>query len=235
MMPVMSELVSLRDERERVLARLNDAFAHDTLDVDEFERRLTLAHRAASAAELAGLTTDLPASAAAATPVAPAPAPTAALVPAESVPQADRIVAIMGGATRKGPWTPPRTLSVTTIMGGAVLDFREARLAAGVTEVRVTSIMGGLQVIVPPGLAVEVGGTAIMGGFDHVERAPAEPDPTRPVLRIHGLAIMGGVQVETRMPGEGERDARRRRRHERRARRLAAKSGATGALPPHED
>ena len=228
----MSDLVSLRDERERVVARLSDAFAQDAFDVDEFERRLTIAHRAMTQAELAGLVSDLPAVAATAQPATTASATSStALVPASSVRETDRIVAIMGGTTRKGGWTPPRVLKVTSMMGGVVLDFREARLAAGITEVRVTTIMGGLHVIVPPGLSVEVSGTAIMGGFDHVDRAPAAPEPDRPALHIHGLAIMGGVHVETRLPGEGERDARRRRRQERKALRKAGQE----ALPPHED
>jgi hypothetical protein len=100
-------------------------------------------------------------------------------------------------------------------MGGAVLDFREARLPPGTTEVTVFALMGGAQIIVPPGLAVEMDGSAFMGGFEHMERAPAEADPERPVLRVSGFVLMGGVAVETRLPGEGERDARRRRRRER--------------------
>ena len=56
-------------------------------------------------------------------------------------------------------------------------------------------MFGGVQIIVPPGLAVEVHGTAIMGGFQNVNRAPAHPDPDAPLLRVHGLAFMGGVDV----------------------------------------
>jgi hypothetical protein len=33
---------------------------------------------------------------------------------------------------------------------------------------------------------------------------------------VHGLAIMGGVAVETRLSGESEEDAHRRRKRERR-------------------
>jgi len=33
-----------RDARERVIAALQEHFAHDALDVDEFERRVTVAH-----------------------------------------------------------------------------------------------------------------------------------------------------------------------------------------------
>jgi hypothetical protein len=71
--------------------------------------------------------------------------------------------------------------------------------------------MGGVQLIVPPSLSVEVSGTAVLGGFGHVERAPVQFDPDRPLLRVHGLAIMGGVAVETRLAGESEMEAHRRR------------------------
>ena len=77
--------------------------------------------------------------------------------------------------------------------------------------------MGGVEIIVPPHLPVEAEGVAIMGGFDHVDRAPAEPDPGAPLLRVTGLAFMGGVHIEMRLPGESGRDARKRRRRERRA------------------
>ncbi len=49
-----------RDARERVIAKLSDEFAQDGLDVDEFERRVTLAHTASSLADIEALTADLP-------------------------------------------------------------------------------------------------------------------------------------------------------------------------------
>ncbi len=210
-------LVALRDARERVIAQLSDAFARDTLEIDEFERRLTLAHRADSIAQLDRLVNDVAAPAQPAAALVPAPAPAPVLA-------ADRqtVAAILGGVTRRGPWRPPRRLRVLTIMGGAVLDFREAALPPGVTEIEVVALMGGAHIIVPPQLAVEMSGMAVMGGFDHAERAPLAPDPERPVLRIRGFAMMGGVHVATRLPGQpDEMDPRRLSRHARRAERLA--------------
>jgi hypothetical protein len=206
-MPVM-----LREDRDRAIAVLSDHFAQDHLDVDEFERRVTAAHNAQTGEELVALTKDLPAS------NLPATVPKAqpALVPATQVRKAETVLAILSGTERKGQWLSPRKLRVWAVMGGASLDFREARLPAGVTEVAVYALMGGVEVIVPPGLAVDVGGSAIMGGFEHMQRAPTELDPERPVLRVHGFCMMGGVSVETRLLGESERDARRRRRRERR-------------------
>jgi hypothetical protein len=83
-------------------------------------------------------------------------------------------------------------------------------------DVSVFAMMGGVEIIVPPELAVDVSGIGVMGGFEQVSRAPMHPDPARPLVRVHGLAFMGGVSVETRLPGESEREARRRERRDER-------------------
>lgn len=224
-------LVLLRDTRERAIARLSDAFARDDLELDEFERRLGIAHRSDVVAELEQLTADLGEE-----------APSQALVPAAPVAlspsrvrEQQSLVAVMGGAVRKGHWTPPRRLRVVAVLGGAELDFREAALAPGVTEVYITAVMGGVNIIVPPQLAVEMEGVAVMGGFEHSERAPVTPDPERPVLHVRGFALWGGVQIETRLLGETEMDAHRRLHG--RGRERGALPGGAGrkALPPRKE
>jgi hypothetical protein len=101
-----------------------------------------------------------------------------------------------------------------------------------VTEVHIFSLMGGVNVVVPPTLAVEMEGAAIMGGFEQTERAPAQLDPERPLLRVTGFALMGGVQIETRLPGESEQDARRRRRRERKELRRSQRRKLLPEPPP---
>ena len=211
---------SLAAARERAIAQLNDAFANDQLALDEFEARLTTAHHADTSAALVTLTSDL-AVAPPSTALVPAGAPTIA---ASLVPARKTMVAVMTGVQRKGAWLPARLSRVFAWMGGAELDFREAQLAPGVTEVQVFAWMGGVQIIVPPTLAVEIDGSAFMGGFDHGDRATVALDPSRPVLRITGFAFMGGVQIETRLPGERAGDRRRRERAERRALRAERKA-----------
>ena len=210
-----ADVAALGEARDRAIAQLSEAFAHDVIDVEEFERRITRAHSAATAADVASTVSDLEPAPAAALPVAWTPAP--AQVAAGASNDVQRVTAVFGGVERYGTWTHPRRLEAMALMGGMVLDFREAVLSAGLTEVHVTAVMGGIQIIVPPTLSVEIAGTAIMGGFDHVDRVSQVPDPRRPVLRIHGFAFMGGVFVETRLPGESERHAHRRRKNERRA------------------
>jgi len=118
--------------------------------------------------------------------------------------------AVLGGAQRQGSWSVPRELKVVAFMGGCELDFREARFPEGPVDVHITAVMGGVEILVPPNLAVEVNGSAILGGFEHVSRTRPESDPRAPLLRIHGLAVMGGVEVKTRLPGESGWQARMR-------------------------
>jgi hypothetical protein len=211
-----------QETRERVIARLSDHFAHDTLDVEEFERRVTVAQTSDNPADIQALLADLPDTGVAA-------APTTAVVPTVVQPlvsqerDLDTAYAIFGGIDRRGTWNVPRRMRIVAIFGGANLDLREARFPPGVIDIEVTAVMGGINIVVPPGLAVQMHGSAIMGGFADVSRSPAHPDPDAPLLRIHGHTMMGGVNSEMRLPGESERGAARRHKRELREERRAQK------------
>jgi hypothetical protein len=205
-----ASVLEVRQARERAIAVLTEHFTHDTIDVDEFESRLSRAHSADSVSDIQAVHADLPA-------LESEPKPGVAIARATEVRPHASLLAIFGGVTRTGSWTVPREMKLTCVMGGAQLDFREAQFSPGVTEIHVSAIFGGAHIIVPPGLAVETEGSGILGGFDHVGRAPAAPDPEAPLLRVTGFACMGGVAVETRLPGEGDRAAHKRRRRERKA------------------
>ena len=55
------------------------------------------------------------------------------------------MVAALGGVERKGRWIPARQNYAVAVMGGVVLDFREALLPPGVTEVWIFTAMGGCR------------------------------------------------------------------------------------------
>jgi hypothetical protein len=108
----------------------------------------------------------------------------------------DHVLAIMSGAKRTGRWEPAAKFRVLAVMGGAQLDFREADMLEGTTEINVLAIMGGCSIIVPPDVAVHVNGVGFMGGFSHVRHDP--PDDDAPLIKIKGLAVMGGVEVKVK-------------------------------------
>lgn len=212
----------LSHTRQVTIDALCEHFANDSMEVEEFERRVEAAHRAATVDQLKALLRDLPGgNLPAAARSGPTPEPRGRafrVTSAAHVKEREVIVAIMGGATRRGQWSPARKNFGLAIMGGTELDFREAVLGPGVTEVQVFAMWGGVDIIVPPGINVESHGMGLMGGFDHFTERAAE-DPDAPTLRITGLAVMGGVDITQRYPGESSREARRRRRLERRDRR----------------
>lgn len=214
--------VAMNRARERAVDRLRAHYVRDDIDVDTYEQLVDQAWAAAAPEDLEQLLSRLPAlpgsEAAALATEDPYPAPAIAS-PAEQREHGFQI-AIMGGSERKGSWVPPRKLDSFAFMGGMGLDFREARLGPGVTEVRVLTIMGGATIIVPPGVTVETSGVGIMGGFDGHDQSVPTTDPSAPVIRIRGIAVMGGIEVKMMMPGETSRDARQRVKEDRRKHRL---------------
>ncbi|MEW2509254.1 DUF1707 domain-containing protein [Streptomyces sp. NPDC046870] len=196
-------------DRDRVAEVLRDALAEGRLDMAEFDERLEAAYRARTYGELAPLTRDLPVAGA----VAPALPVSFVKAPVAGAGWAGRItgaegssrgaVAILSGFERKGRWTVPRRYSCLTFMGGGELDLREADFAAGEVEIHCVVIMGGVQVIVPPGVEVVVRGVGVMGAFEH-PRDDGPPEPGAPRVIIGGVAFWGGVGVERKLP-RGER------------------------------
>jgi len=216
----------LGDTRQQAIDALCEHFANDALSVEEFEKRVEQAHKAESTDDLRRLLQDLPTGdlPIRREEVTPAQHPRAgAMVPASRVKERGVMVAALGGVERKGRWIPARQNYAVAVMGGIQLDFREALLPPGETEVWIFTVMGGAEIIVPPGLTVESDGVAILGGFEHRQDVSLAEDPNSPCLRVKGFALMGGVEVSIRYPGESVRDAKRRlkevRREQRRLRR----------------
>ncbi len=208
--------------RQETVDALCQAFADDRLDVEDFERRVELAHRAGTTAELRVLLDDLPKGQVPerrSGPEVPAQRRESDWSPAEPdrVQDQNVVMGVFGAGVRKGPWRPARFNYAIGMFGGVELDFRESVLPP-VTDVRCFAIMGGVELIVPPDVIVDTSGTGILGGFDHSAAHQHAPEGA-PVIRVTGVAVMGGVDVQVREAGETARDAKRRQRLERKLQR----------------
>ncbi len=188
----------LAEHRDRVIEQLSSGFAIDRLEVEEYERRVALAHDAESPAALDALVTDL--------------SPTAMVATSNALVPAKRLRAVFGSIERTGPWTVPSHMKARVVCGSIVLDLRDAHLSA-VTTIDVNVTMGSIEILVPPGVAVEVDADPILGNVE---------DRTEPgigaanLLRVTGRVKLGSVEAWTLLRGETKRDARWRRRSERR-------------------
>ena len=226
---------TLADAKEESIDVLAECFARDMLTVEEFERRVSIVHAAATMPELAqavdGIRTGSPAAG-----PAPRSASVEALqrmtpdVPAGRVRASDRTIALFGETKRVGRWIPARQNTFVAALGSAVIDLREAMLGPGECRIQALAFMGSVEILVPPGLHVQCAGSAILGSFGEQPGDPSAPlDPDAPVVRIDGVAVLGSVEVECRRPGESKRQARRRRRIEKKQARRASQLAAREA------
>lgn len=196
--PEQRPIVSLTDERERVIQQLSEHFANDRLSLDELEARMDLAYKASSVGDLQRLTADLPS----ATMVpAPAPAPVPEL-PALS-PDRERIFAVMSETSRRGSWLVPQRLDLLAVMSDTTIDLTQAALPTGIIDIHVRSIWAAVKIVVPPGLQVVNRLSSVMGSV----RGGGQPNESGgqgggwkegTVIRLTGWALMAEVQTKVR-------------------------------------
>lgn len=108
-------------------------------------------------------------------------------------------VAFMGGVNRRH-WVVPRQHTSIAVMGGNDIDLRDATFESGDIIIDAYALMGGINIIVPEGVRIECSGIGIMGGYEvNVHKtavvSPSELPADAPVVRVRGIALMGGVDV----------------------------------------
>lgn len=118
------------------------------------------------------------------------------LVPHEAVPERSGASAIMSAVAHGGDWVLPRNFRVVAFMGQVDLDLTRVRIAPGVSEIDVRSIMGQVTIVVPHNLRVECVGDAFMGEFSVKWRAQSAALADAPLVRVKGKAFMGAVYVK---------------------------------------
>jgi len=197
--PDASQMRAADTDRDRAAELLRAAAAEGRITFEELDERVSQAYAAKTFADLQAITHDLPGPGI--TPPAPAARPAAPPATTAAAPGPAASVAIMCGARRAGPWVVPAAYHAVAIMGSVDLDLRQATFAAAEVTIRAFCLMGGITIIVPEQVAVDVAGLGLMGGFDQSASTPGAPGA--PTIRVVGCACMGGVTVRRR-PARGE-------------------------------
>jgi len=84
--------------------------------------------------------------------------------------------------------------SVLSVLGGIQLDLRHAQLTENGAVLNVTTILGGVELIVPEDVHVEIKGTPILGGWENKTNTYGmEKNKT---LYINGVALLGGIEIK---------------------------------------
>ncbi len=175
-------------DRDRAASVVNEALAEGRLTAQEHSERLDSIYAAKTHAEIVPLIDDLPARAG---------TPAQVAVPGEGeYPSSTAIVAVFGGATRKGTWRVPGTTTVVTVFGGVDLDLRDAILPGREVTMRTVCVFGGMSITVPPEMRVIDSGVAVFGGRDVDSETPESLGSGAPLLRVTGACVFGGVSVK---------------------------------------
>ncbi|GGO05895.1 hypothetical protein GCM10010116_11580 [Microbispora rosea subsp. aerata] len=184
-----SHLRASDNDRDRVAAILGEALSTGQLSHEEYSERLDRLYQVKTVGELDVLTHDLQVER-----HQPAAGPVSYAPSASTEP--DNIIAVFGGADRRGRWRVRRRTKALAVFGGVRFDLTEAEFEAKEVEITINAIFGGAEIILPEGAEVRCQGVGVFGGFD-VHNSP-NVDPSAPVIVLKGMALFGGVSGRIR-------------------------------------
>lgn len=173
-------------DRDATVQRLQVAFAEGRLADEEFDERMRSALAARTYADLDELLTDLPASSA---PVTPRPVAANAKDPRPG----RYAIAYKRGIRHAGRWRVPGTFRAIVYKGSGELDLRAAELTEPVTTILAVAYKSDIEIIVPPGVRVEVSGVGATRDEDWAGELPADA----PIVHVRAVAYKGLVETRT--------------------------------------
>src|SRR6185312_847410 len=174
-------------DRDGVAQRLQQAFAERRLDDDEFDERMRAALTARTSEDLDKLTADLPAA---------APGSSAPALPGR--PAGRWAVAYKNSIRRGGRWRVPERFTSVVYKGSGWLDLRAAELTAPVTTVLAVAYKSRIEILVPPGVRVEMEGFGVSKGWSAEEELEIRLPADAPTVHVRGVAYKGTIDTRTR-------------------------------------
>jgi hypothetical protein len=156
---------------------LRDAAAEGRLTLEELIDRIEAAANAVTRAELAPLTSDLPATA------------------AISIATQTAGTRGVGDVKRSGHWAVPAENSFRTWFGNIKLDLREAQLSGTVTHIHARGLFGNVDLLVPEGVEVDVLARTQLG---RTNLQASSVIPGAPRIVLTGGTFFGDIKVRHR-------------------------------------
>lgn len=174
---------SIEELREKTVKRLEKAYAHGEISLDELEKRIEVAVNTSISSDLEKLVSDLKEE-----------TRESAHEDVYTDEPEETIMGVLSGIQRKGRWKPSRFSKIMVFLGSVELDFTEAELRPGVTEFEYFCALGGIELRVPEGVNVELSGLPILAGIEN--KLSTQSHPGNPIIRLHGTAFMAGIEIK---------------------------------------
>ena len=191
----IGQLRASHQDRDRVVEVLRVAAGDGRLTAEELDQRLEAALTARTYAELAVLTTDLPAPGLPAAAGAPGPPPALAVPEPKDV---GRIECASGHAKRDGRWVVPRRMEVRVSSGSVKLDFTDAVVTQPSLQIDAEVRSGQLKLVTKPGVVVDADDVSIRSGQVKVREPWGQDVPVS--LRIVVTGKVGSGALVARPP-----------------------------------
>jgi hypothetical protein len=102
-------------------------------------------------------------------------------------------IAYKNSVRYSGRWRVPGTFRALVYKGSGVIDLRAAELTEPVTVIQAVAYKSGIEIIVPPGVRVEVNGLGAARDEDWSGDLPADA----PIVHVRALAYKGLVETRT--------------------------------------
>ena len=175
------QLRASHQDRDRVVEILRVAAGDGRLTAEELDQRLEAALTARTYAELAVLTTDLPATGAAAG-VAP-------VEPKDMV----RIDCGSGHARRDGRWVVPSRMEVRVTSGSVRLDLTEAVITQPTLRIDAEVQSGQLKLVTKPGIVVDADDVGVRSGEVKIREPWGHDVPVTLRIELAGQVRSGAI------------------------------------------
>lgn len=114
------------------------------------------------------------------------------------------VVAFLSSSEREGIWELPRHLRALAVLGNVELDLRNAIVGVGVSVIEAVAVLGNVEITVPPEIAVECDGDALLGSFtlQYEGRVNTAVASRERAVRVTGAAYLASVTVRVKGPDE---------------------------------
>ena len=175
------QLRASHEDRDRVVEILRVAAGDGRLTAEELDQRLEAALTARTYAELAVLTTDLPAAGSAGAVAAPEPKDMV------------RIDCGSGHARRDGRWVVPSRMEVRVTSGSVRLDFTEAVITQPTLRIDAEVHSGQLKLVTRPGIVVDADDVGVRSGEVKIREPWAHDVPVTLRIEMAGRVSSGSI------------------------------------------
>lgn len=183
------------DYRDKIIRRLETAYADNKLELEEYERRLELAYKAEFMEDLEVLVHDFPGS-------QQAESREIAGETDMDIPEAedDTNITLIGDQHLTAEDFSNRKIQSVSILGDVNIDVRSFRNSERPIRIKIYSFIGDTRIIIPRGMKVKNRFRSLLGDYELVrneeqnvqEESPEEPKGT---CILEGFSLLGDISV----------------------------------------